>query len=161
MDLEKTPEHELVTRCLSAGVTIAVAESCSGGLIAHRITNVPGASDVFRGGAVAYANEVKTQLLGVPTDTLAVHGAVSEPVALAMARGARRVFKGEYSVAVTGIAGPSGGTAEKPVGTVYIAVAGPLEARARLCCFEGDRAAVKAQTADAALAFLLERVEAV
>ena len=159
MDLEKSNEQELVTRCLNAGVVLAVAESCSGGLIAHRITNVPGASAVFRGGVVAYADEVKKWLLGVSAAALAAHGAVSEPVALAMAQGARSLLDGDYGVAVTGIAGPDGGTVEKPVGTVYIAVAGPSEARARLYRFEGDRAAVKAQTADMALAFLLETME--
>ncbi len=159
MGVAETPEHDLVQRCAGAGVTLATAESCTGGLISHRITNVSGASAVFQGAVVAYANAVKTGVLGVPEAILAAHGAVSAPVALAMAQGARRVFQADYSVAVTGIAGPDGGTAEKPVGTVYIGAAGETMAQARLYHFAGDRAAVKIQTAEAALAFLLEILE--
>ena len=152
-------ENMLVERCIRAGVTIAVAESCSGGLIAHRITNVSGASAIFKGGVVAYANSVKMNLLAVPEDALASFGAVSEAVALAMAEGVRRALNTDFSVAVTGIAGPSGGTVEKPVGTVYIAVAGPSGAQACLHHFSGDRAAIKTQTAETALTHLLELLE--
>ncbi|MBD2422290.1 competence/damage-inducible protein A [Cyanobium sp. FACHB-13342] len=107
------------------GETLAVAESCTGGGLGAALAAVPGASDVFRGGVIAYANAVKQELLGVPAALLASHGAVSDPVALAMAEGARRATGASWAIAVTGIAGPGGGTVEKPVGLVHIAVAGP------------------------------------
>lgn len=104
--------------------TLALAESCTGGAIADRMTNVPGASKVFLGGIVAYGNEVKQKFLGVRAETLKEHGAVSEAVAREMAEGARKKFGADFAIAVTGIAGPSGGTKDKPVGTVFIALAG-------------------------------------
>jgi nicotinamide-nucleotide amidase len=105
--------------------TLALAESCTGGLLAHRITNVPGASGVLLSGFVCYSNLSKQELLGVPAAMLAEHGAVSEPVARQLAEGARQRLHATYGMGITGIAGPTGGTAEKPVGTVYISVAGP------------------------------------
>ncbi len=107
------------------GQTLAVAESCTGGGIGAALAAVPGASEVFLGGVIAYANAVKQQLLGVPAEVLARHGAVSDPVAIAMAEGARRTTGAHWAIAVTGVAGPGGGSVEKPVGLVHIAVAGP------------------------------------
>jgi PncC family amidohydrolase len=104
--------------------TLALAESCTGGLIAHQITNVPGASKILKGGIVAYSNEAKEKFLGVRAHTLRKHGAVSKETAAEMADGARKQFGADYAIAVTGIAGPTGGTTAKPTGTVFIAVAG-------------------------------------
>ena len=116
--------EEVVVRLLTARQkTLALAESCTGGNIAHRVTNVPGASAVFPGGVISYANRTKEELLGVRAETLAAHGAVSEAVAREMALGALEKFGSDFALAVTGIAGPAGGTPEKPVGTVFIALA--------------------------------------
>ena len=115
----------VIDRLRQRGETLAVAESCTGGGLGAALAAVPGASDVFLGGVIAYANAVKRQLLGVPADLLDSHGAVSDPVVRAMAAGVQRCTGATWTIAVTGIAGPAGGSAEKPVGTVYIAVAGP------------------------------------
>jgi nicotinamide-nucleotide amidase len=113
----------ILARARSAGLMIAAAESCTGGLIAGLFTEIAGSSDVFERGFVTYSNEAKEDLLGVPTDLIHKHGAVSEAVARAMAAGALKHSLAQIAVAVTGIAGPGGGTAQKPVGLVYIAVA--------------------------------------
>jgi nicotinamide-nucleotide amidase len=131
--------------------TLAVAESCSGGRAAHKIVSVPGASRYFLGGVEAYANEAKRELLGVPADLLERHGAVSEEVALAMARGARRCFGASCAIAITGIAGPDGGTPEKPVGLVHVAAATPEAESARRIHFPLDRASVMELSANYAL----------
>ena len=119
----ETMEQAVVRLARAAGKTIATAESCTGGLVAGRITNVPGSSAVFRYGWVTYADEAKTAELGVPAELLAEHGAVSEPVARAMAEGALKASGADVAVAVTGIAGPDGGSEAKPVGLVWFAVA--------------------------------------
>ena len=119
-----TLETIIVRLLTERKLTLALAESCTGGGIAHRVTNVPGASAVFPGGIVAYSNAAKQKFLGVRAETLARHGAVSEGVARAMAEGAREKFGADFALAVTGIAGPAGGTKAKPVGTVFIALAG-------------------------------------
>jgi nicotinamide-nucleotide amidase len=129
------------------------------GLIAHRITNVPGSSAYFLGGAVTYSNSAKESLLGVSNKDIAQHGAVSEQVAQAMADGVRKRFGSTYGVACTGIAGPDGGTPEKPVGLVYIGLAGPDGTHVERCLFEGDRERIKSQTAERALDLLKESVE--
>lgn len=107
--------------------TLALAESCTGGFIANQITNIPGASKIFRGGVVAYSNDVKEKFLGVSKNSLKKFGAVSETVAREMAEGARKKFNADFTIAVTGIAGPDGGTKLKPVGTVFISLAGNFE----------------------------------
>lgn len=123
--------EELIEVLRKKGLTLAFAESCTGGLAAAAIVAVPGASDVFFGGIVSYDNSVKKNLLGVPQSVLESAGAVSAPCALQMARGAREAVGADIAVSVTGIAGPGGGTPEKPVGTVYIAVSSNRGARAR------------------------------
>ncbi len=138
-----------------AGRTLAVAESCTGGLLAERLTRVPGSSDYFLGGAVVYTNVLKTRLLSVPEALLAAHGAVSEPVARAMAEGVRGALSSDYGIGVTGVAGPGGGSAEKPVGTVHLVVAGPDGAAAhRRVRFPGDRERVRWQASQLALEML-------
>jgi nicotinamide-nucleotide amidase len=136
---------------VESGLRIAVAESCTGGLIASRLTDVPGSSRYVDQAVVAYANESKTELLGVPSEMLRDHGAVSEPVALAMADGVRTRARAGVGVGVTGIAGPSGGTPEKPVGTVVVAVVTASERRVRTFRFFGERELVKFQASQAAL----------
>ena len=136
------------------GVRLAVAESCTGGLLGARITAVPGASDVFVGGVVAYDDDVKTAVLSVPRELVVMHGAVSEAVVLAMALGAQQRFAAEAALAITGIAGPSGGTPEKPVGTVWVAARYRSEARALKRVFPGDRNEIRGRAAQAALDLL-------
>jgi nicotinamide-nucleotide amidase len=128
---------------LARGLTLAVAESCTGGLVSGRLTDVAGSSSWFLGGVVAYANEVKTQALGVPEALLAAHGAVSEPVGRAMAEGVRASLGAGVGIGITGIAGPTGGTPEKPVGTVVIAVATSAGTTARTLRLAGDRSMVR------------------
>jgi nicotinamide-nucleotide amidase len=142
----------IVGECLVAcGARVVTAESCTGGLIASRLTDVPGSSRYVERGVVAYSNTAKVTLLGVPASLIDAHGAVSEPVAEAMARGARQLAGVEVGVGVTGIAGPDGGTPEKPVGTVAIAVAAGEEVRVRTFRFGGEREQVKFQASQAAL----------
>jgi nicotinamide-nucleotide amidase len=136
------------------GLGVSTAESCTGGLVAHRLTNIPGSSRYVDRGVVVYSNEAKTDLLGVPAELIRAHGAVSAPVAEAMARGVCRIGGTACGVAVTGIAGPDGGSPEKPVGTVFIGVASPAGVEVRRFHFAGGREAVKGQSAQAALDML-------
>jgi len=146
--------------CLDRGLTIATAESCTGGLVAHAITEIAGSSAYFRGGFVTYADDVKRDELGVAQELLAAHGAVSAQVARAMAEGARARLGADLAVAVTGIAGPGGGSAEKPVGLTYVGVADDAGVDVRRHQWTGDRTANKRDSALAALDLLLQRLGA-
>ena len=132
-------------------MTIALSESCTGGLLASTITDVPGSSLYFLGGIIAYSNDAKVEVLGVPEAALATHGAVSSNVALAMAYGALDHFASDLGLAVTGIAGPAGGSEAKPVGTVFIAVVTEENEVAREFHFSGSRTEIKQQSVDAAM----------
>ncbi len=137
-------------------MTLAVAESCTGGLVSHRLTNVPGSSEYFLGGVVAYGNEVKADILGVRQDTLSVYGAVSEQTVTEMAFGVRNLLSTDIGAAVSGIAGPAGATPDKPVGLVWIGLSAPGVELAWRYLWQGDRLAVKEQSAEAVLQHIVE-----
>ncbi len=139
--------------------TVAAVESCTGGLILHRLTNIPGSSAYVLGGFVTYSNEAKMQFAAVGRATLEQYGAVSEPTAREMVRGVRAAFSATYALSATGIVGPGGGTAAKPVGLVYIGIAGPDFEDVREYHWAGERVENKEHTADAALSLLLEYME--
>ena len=149
-------ERVILDICRGQGWTIGTAESCTGGLVAARLTSVPGSSDVFVGGLVTYANATKMALLDVPEELLELHGAVSPQVADAMVRGARARLRSDIAVAVTGIAGPGGGSPAKPVGLVHLAAAGPSASLTRELHATGEREAIRTQAATAALELLLQ-----
>lgn len=136
--------------------TISVAESCSGGLLSHRLTNIPGSSKFFKLAIIAYSYEAKTYWLKVPKAVLLKHGAVSYAVAAFMAKGIRRLQKTDFGIGITGIAGPGGATKKKPIGLTYIAVSTPKEILCVKCLFKGNRIQIKQQTAMQALKLLLE-----
>ena len=152
-------EAEVGALLRERGLTLATAESCTGGLVAHLITCVPGSSQYYLGGVVAYANEVKEALLGVRHETLLDHGAVSEETALEMARGARERLGADVGIATTGIAGPTGGTPEKPVGVVYVALSAVDAQICRRHVWQGDRLANKEQSAEAVLQLIQDYVQ--
>jgi PncC family amidohydrolase len=154
-DLEVAVGRMLKERAM----TLGTAESCTGGLIGHLITNVPGSSDYYRGSITAYASDLKERLLGVRGETLATYGAVSERAAREMARGARRAIEADVCVSVTGIAGPSGGTPEKPVGLVYIALAAGDGEWVERHVWDGDRWQNKSRSAEAALDLIRRYLE--
>lgn len=149
-------EFEVGQHLREQKLMFAAAESCTGGLLLHRLTNVSGSSAYVAGGIVAYSNAAKHSLLGVQEHTLNVFGAVSEQVAAAMARGVRAALGSQIGIGITGIAGPDGGTAEKPVGLTYIGLSTPDFSLVRRFVWEGDRVANKEASADAALQMLLE-----
>jgi nicotinamide-nucleotide amidase len=151
---EEPLEAVVAAQLRQSGRTLATAESCTGGLLAMMLTNTAGSSAYFLRGWVTYANAAKEEELAVPADLLAAHGAVSEPVARAMADSAKRLARSDFALATTGIAGPDGGTPDKPVGTVWIALANPRETTARKFIFPGSRPQVRLRGAQMALALL-------
>jgi PncC family amidohydrolase len=155
MDLEETIGQLL----LAQGLTLATAESCTGGLVAHRLTNVSGSSAYFLGGFVTYSNEAKERFVGVHHETLLAHGAVSEETAREMARGARQQMGADVAVAITGIAGPTGSTPEKPVGLVYVALSAADAEICRRFVWQGDRESNKIESAEAALQLVLDYLQ--
>jgi PncC family amidohydrolase len=156
--LDKPLEVVVGELLLQHGLWLAAAESCTGGLISHLITNVAGSSAYYLGGVTAYSNEVKVRLLGVSKLTLEQHGAVSEETVLEMARGVRKAMWADIGVSVSGIAGPTGGTPDKPVGTVWIGLSSPRDENACHFLWSGDRLAVKEQSAQAALKMVVEHL---
>lgn len=146
--------------CLGRGLTVALAESCTGGLVASTITEVAGSSGYFLGGVVSYSNEAKMTLLDVPQPALDAHGAVSAQVAKAMAAGAQVRFGAALAASVTGVAGPDGGSAEKPVGLTYVGLADGAAIEVRRFSFSGDRATNREAAARATLEWLIEAAEA-
>ncbi|MEY2539559.1 MAG: nicotinamide-nucleotide amidase [Verrucomicrobiota bacterium] len=155
---DETLEQVIITLLASRKETLALAESCTGGLLANRLTNVPGASDVFIAGYVTYANTAKIDILRVDPELIEQHGAVSQPVARAMAEGARARAGSTYALATTGIAGPAGGSAEKPAGSVFVALASAEETIARKFFFPNDRETFKQMTAQAAFELLRRKL---
>ena len=151
-------EVDLGRTLRNKGLTLAIAESCTGGLVAHVVTNVPGSSDYFDRGIVSYSNSAKRELLGVRESSLIEHGAVSEEVALEMARGVKENAGTEIGLSTTGIAGPGGGTEEKPVGLVYVGLVIDDEDYVRRLNLDGDRGTNKRLAAENALELLLEAV---
>ncbi|MCI0714649.1 MAG: CinA family protein [Chloroflexi bacterium] len=151
-----TLEEQLGKLLLERNLTISSAESCTGGLVMHRITNVPGSSAYFLGGIVAYSNSIKHSLLGIQENTLNVFGAVSEQVAAAMARGVRGSYGTDLAIGVTGIAGPGGDTEDKPVGLTFIALTTEDSTHVHRFVWDGDRIANKEASAEAALKIVVD-----
>jgi nicotinamide-nucleotide amidase len=156
---DETLPSVVIDRLVERGRTLAVAESCTGGMMAEMLTDVPGSSQAFQGGIVAYDNRVKQQLLGVPADVLDRDGAVSEQTAIAMAKGVRERLATDYGVGITGIAGPGGGTPEKPVGLVFVAVADAADTAVYRLQLRGSRAQIRLRTCKQAFWRLLQHIQ--
>lgn len=148
--------RQLCEQLRRRGETLSVAESCTGGWLGRELTSVPGASDVFWGGVIAYSNAAKTEFAEVPSDLIAEFGAVSRQTAVALADGVRRRSGSDHSISITGIAGPDGGLPDKPVGTVWIAVSGPRGTVARQYRFDGPRDSIRSAAVVAAIGLMLE-----
>ncbi len=157
-DLRQLAE-KLVSEAYSKGLTVSFAESCTGGMIASSVTDVPGASAVFLGSAVTYSNEAKIKILGVGPDIIVEHGAVSAECAEKMAEGARRIFGSDVALSVTGIAGPDGGSEEKPVGTVWFGISAKDATVTFKRKFSGERADIRSSAVKEALTSILERMQ--
>lgn len=151
-------EEKIVKVLLERGWKVATAESCTGGMIASKLVNVSGVSEAFDEGYITYANSAKVKLLGVKPETLREHGAVSEETAMEMAAGAAKASGADCSVVTTGIAGPGGGTPEKPVGLVYMATCVKGKVSVKRCLFDGSRIQVREQASETALKFLLQQI---
>lgn len=150
------PEETVGHMLKKSGCALSVAESCTGGLLCHKITNVSGSSKYFRGGVIAYNNDIKEQLLGVSEEILKKFGAVSKETAIAMARGAKKNLDSDIGLSVTGIAGPTGGSTTKPVGTVFTAISGKIREENKRFLFKGTRQAIKLKASNKALKMLKE-----
>ncbi len=159
--MEEPLEVQVGNLLVQRSLTLAVAESCTGGLVGHLLTNVPGSSTYFLGGVIAYANEAKVHLLGVKPETLEKHGAVSFYTVLEMADGVRKAFSANVGLSTSGIAGPTGGTPEKPVGTVWIGLSAVDGGASLVFNFDGNRQSIKEQAARAALQVLLKHLQKV
>ena len=152
MSSEQKVAHQLIHKKLS----LALAESCTGGLLAHQLTNIPGSSIFFRLGVITYANEAKKNILNVPQETLTRYGAVSSQTALQMAKHVRIIAKSDFGIAITGIAGPTGATAKKPLGLTYIAISSKRKTVCSKSVFKGSRLKVKKQACEKALKLILK-----
>jgi PncC family amidohydrolase len=152
--------HQIAAALLARGQTLATAESCTGGLVGAALTDLPGSSAWYLGGIVAYSNSLKTRLLGVPPEILAAHGAVSAETARVLAEGAHKSTGADFAVSITGIAGPDGGTPEKPVGLVFMAMADRGKTTVFEHRFSGTRAEIRATATEAALRHVLDVVTA-
>ncbi|NVM20917.1 MAG: CinA family protein [Desulfobacterales bacterium] len=160
--MQGTPlEQEVARLLLSLRITVAVAESCTGGLICHRLTNIPGSSDYLEMGAVTYSNRSKIELLGVSEEIIKAHGAVSEQCVRAMALGVKRLAGAELGLSVSGIAGPTGGTSEKPVGTVHMALAWNQDVECHRYLFSGSRREIKQKASEQALVLIREHCRSI
>jgi len=157
--MSKSIEESLNKFLSGKSLTLATAESCTGGLLSDRITNIPGSSEYFQGGVVAYSYEAKVSLLGVSWDTLRTYGAVSKEVVIEMARGARMALGADIAVSVSGIAGPGGGLPDKPVGTTWLGLSVTEQDWTRQFIWTGDRLKNKALSAEAAMQFILDYLE--
>jgi PncC family amidohydrolase len=158
LTVERDQAQKVQEFCLRKGWSVAVAESCTGGLLGGSLTALAGSSEYFLGGVIAYSNDLKTSLLNIPSTLLDSEGAVSMLVVEAMAQGVAAVTNADCGISVTGVAGPSGGTPEKPVGTVWVAVSLPSGMTSRLYNFSGNRDEVREQAVQAALALFLEAI---
>lgn len=154
----KSPQKQIAEYFTQKKLTLSVAESCTGGMLAHTLTNIPGSSAWFQGGIIAYANDVKIKMLNIPSSTIQKYGAVSKQTAILMAKNIRIKMKTVYGVGITGIAGPGGGTKEKPVGLVYIAIAHSKQTLVYQCLFHGTRLSIKKQTVQKAIEIFLTTI---
>ena len=158
MGMDRTLEEQIVALMREKNLTLAVAESCTGGMLSSRIIDVAGVSDVYKAGFVTYANEAKMNLIGVKKETLAQYGAVSEQTAKEMVKGALKAGKADMALATTGIAGPGGGTKEKPVGLVYIACGNADTVTVERCLFDGTRSEIRQASVEHALSMLYKEI---
>ena len=149
-------EEKVALKLIDKNKTLCVAESCSGGLLSHRLTNIPGSSRFLKCTVIAYSNDAKEKILKIPQDLMKKYGAVSEEVAVKMAQNIRKLFQTDFGISITGIAGPTGATKSKPIGLVFVALSTPEETLCLKCQFKGTRESIKSQSTTQALELLLE-----